>query len=185
IQESAGQAAPVRTFQDLLQNGHDEDLFDHYATAQLVLIDAGSGRVAQLGRPGVFAEVDPSPDGRLLLVSRVHRPYSYLYPVTSFPRDIEVWDGTGQLVHTVAKLPLEDKVPIEGVPTGPRNVHWRPTAPGTLVWVEALDDGDPKKKVPHRDRVLSLAAPFADAPKEVTKVEHRFAGLSWGERNGL
>src|SRR5436309_2805889 len=60
-----------------------------------------------------------------------------------------------------------------------------PRAPGTRVWVEALDEGDPRKKVPHRDRVLSLATPFAGEPKEVIKVEHRFAGLSWGERDGL
>src|SRR5205814_1263571 len=84
---------------------------------------------------------------------RIHGPYSYLYPVSSFPHDIEIWDRSGTVVHTIAKLPLEDKVPIEGVPTGPRNVHWRPTAPGTLVWVEALDDGDPKKKGPFLDRL--------------------------------
>src|ERR1700756_1233474 len=38
IQESDGKRAPVRTYEDLLQNAHDEDLFDYYATAQLVLI---------------------------------------------------------------------------------------------------------------------------------------------------
>jgi dipeptidyl aminopeptidase/acylaminoacyl peptidase len=181
IQESDGQAAPVRTFQDLLQSPHDEGLFDYYATSQLVLLDPGTEQVTPLGAPAVFAEIDPSPDGRLLLVSRVQRPYSYLHPVTSFPHDIEVWDLTGQVVHTLAKLPLQDKVPIEGVPTGPRNVHWRPTEPGTLVWVEALDEGDPKKKVPHRDRVLTLAAPFTAAPAELARVEHRFAGLAWDQ----
>src|SRR5262249_24616298 len=34
IQESSGKAGPVRTFQDLLRNAHDEDLFDHYCTSQ-------------------------------------------------------------------------------------------------------------------------------------------------------
>jgi dipeptidyl aminopeptidase/acylaminoacyl peptidase len=181
IQESAGNAAPVRTFQDLLQNRHDEELFDHYATSQLVLIDADSGRVTAFGPPGIFAEIDPSPDGNLFLVSRIRRPYSYLYPITSFPHDIEIWNRTGQVIHTLAQLPLQDQVPIEGVPTGPRNVHWRPTEPDTLVWVEALDDGDPRKKVPHRDRVLTLRAPFADMPQELARVEHRFAGLTWSQ----
>ncbi|HEY1381537.1 MAG TPA: prolyl oligopeptidase family serine peptidase, partial [Gemmataceae bacterium] len=178
VQESSGHAAPVRTFQDLLQNTHDEDLFDYYATARLALVDTQSGQVTPLGKPGVFADAEPSPDGNLILVERVHRPYSYLYPVSSFPHDIEIWDDTGR-VQTVAQLPLQDKVPIEGVPTGPRNVHWLPTQPSTLIWVEALDDGDPRKKVPHRDRVL-LRKAIGDVQYEVTRVEHRFAGLTWG-----
>src|SRR5262249_51521909 len=37
IQQSDGKAAPVRTYQDLLRDKHDEDLFDYYAAAQLVL----------------------------------------------------------------------------------------------------------------------------------------------------
>jgi dipeptidyl aminopeptidase/acylaminoacyl peptidase len=64
-------------------------------------------------------------------------------------------------------------------------VRWRPTAPATLVWAEALDGGDPKTKVPHRDRLLTLAAPFADEPTELLRLEHRFRGLTWGERDGL
>ena len=40
IQESAGRAGPVRTYQDLLQNAHDEALFDYYCTSQLVAVDA-------------------------------------------------------------------------------------------------------------------------------------------------
>src|SRR6478672_3443912 len=32
IQESDGKRAPVRTYEDLLQDAHDEDLFDYYAT---------------------------------------------------------------------------------------------------------------------------------------------------------
>ena len=65
---------------------------------------------------------------------------------------------------------------IDGVATGPRNYRWRPTEPATLT-VEALDGGDPKKKVPHRDRVLMLKAPFNGAPTELYKTEHRFAGM--------
>jgi len=47
----------------------------------------------------------------------------------------------------VASLPLQENVPIGGVPTGPRDIDWHPNKPGTLVWVEALDDADPKKQV--------------------------------------
>jgi dipeptidyl aminopeptidase/acylaminoacyl peptidase len=181
IQESAGKAAPVRTFQDLLQNELDEQRFDYYATAQLVRVDADSGKVTPLGKPGIFGQVSPSPDGRYLLVSRIHRPYSYLLTLQSFPRDVEVWDLQTGTTTTIARLPLADHVPIEGVPTGPRQVQWQPLAEAGLVWVEALDEGDPRHKVPHRDRILTLTAPFTAQPTEFARTEHRYAGLSWLE----
>jgi dipeptidyl aminopeptidase/acylaminoacyl peptidase len=185
VQESFGKAAPARTYPDLLQNPHDEALFDYYATSQLVLVEAATGRTTPIGPRGVFADVEPSPDGALLLVERISRPYSYVHPVSAFPHDVEIWDRAGQMLLTVARLPLQDQVPIEGVPTGPRNVQFRPTAPHTLVWVEALDEGNPKNKAPHRDRLMTMDPTVREAPKEVLRVEHRFAGLSWGERNGL
>ncbi|MCS6862654.1 MAG: hypothetical protein NZT92_20305, partial [Abditibacteriales bacterium] len=78
IQESSGKPAPVRTYQDLLQNAHDEDLFDYYATSQLTLVDAQTSKMTRVGKPAIFASAEPSPDGKHLLVVRLHRPYSYL-----------------------------------------------------------------------------------------------------------
>jgi dipeptidyl aminopeptidase/acylaminoacyl peptidase len=185
IQESVGKAAPVWTFQDLLRNKYNEQLFDYYATSQLVLVDAETGQVKPVGKPAVFGTAAPAPDGKHILVARVRRPYSYLLPATAFPREVEVWDRTGATVAHLASLPLEDQVPIDGVPTGPRSHQWRPTEPATLVWAEALDDGNPKKKVPHRDRVLTLSAPFQGKPAELAKTEHRYMGLAWDEKGEL
>jgi dipeptidyl aminopeptidase/acylaminoacyl peptidase len=185
IQESSGKAAPVRTYQDLLKTPYDEELFDYYATAQLALIDAQTGKATNLGTPAVYDNTAPAPDGQHLLVARIKRPYSYLHPANDFPKEVEVWDRRGKLIHKVANLPLQDQVPIDGVPTGPRAYNWRPTEPATLVWIEALDEGDPKKKVAHRDRVLMLKAPFTGTPVEVVKLEDRYAGMQWLERGGL
>jgi dipeptidyl aminopeptidase/acylaminoacyl peptidase len=181
VQESTGRPAPVRTFEDLLQNPHDEDLFDYYATSQLVLADIQGERRTPVGKPGIFAAAQPSPDGEHLLVERLHRPYSYLLPAFAFPKEVEVWSRGGKVEHRLASLPLAEHVPIEGVPTGPRGVEWRPTEPATLVWLEALDEGDPKKKVPYRDRVLMLKSPFAGQPVELSRTEHRCTGVTWGE----
>jgi dipeptidyl aminopeptidase/acylaminoacyl peptidase len=185
VQESSGKAAPVRTYQDLLQNPHDEDLFDYYATSQLVRVDLKTLTSTPVGKPGVFSATETSPDGSLLFVVRLQRPYSYLLPAAAFPREIELWSRDGQLVQKLASKPLEDQVPIEGVPTGPRGYQWRPTEPATLDWVEALDGGDPKNKAPHRDRLMTWKAPFKDQPQEVLKLEHRFAGITYGEKSGL
>lgn len=185
IQESSGKQAPVRTYQDLLQSPHDEDLFDYYFTAQLALVDTRSDAVTPVGKPAVFASCQVSPDGNQLLVDREHRPYSFLHPSSAFPRDVEVWDRQGRVEYKLASLPLAEQVPIEGVPTGPREYAWRSTEPATLVWAEALDEGNPKKKVPHRDRVLMLKKPFEGKPVEVAKTEHRFQGIAWGEKPEL
>ncbi len=179
VQETAGKFAPVWTYQDLLTSPYDEELFDYYATAQLMVLDVETGSSRTLGSPGVYIDISPSPNGEFLLVDRVKHPYSYSVPVYRFPHSIEVWNMKGEMVHLVADLPVADEVPSRGVPTGPRSVYWRPLQPATLVWAEALDEGDPKKDVPHRDRLMIIAAPFEDQPKEVFKVQHRYAGIQW------
>lgn len=183
-QESLGHSGPIRTYEDMLTSARDEALFDYYATAQLMLVDTGSGRVQAYGKPGLFEQISPAPDGQHALVAKVHRPYSYLHPYQDFPKDVEIWDGAGKVVMKVASLPLADRVPIGGVPTGPRNYAWRPTEPATVLWVEAMDGGNPKEKVPHRDRILTAQAPFNTEPKEVWKVEERLRGMLFGEKNG-
>ncbi len=184
VQESSGQAAPVRTYQDLLQNAHDEALFEYYCTSQLVRIDTATLKVTPIGKPALIASVDVSPDGNHLLVETTQRPYSYLHPSFAFPHRIEVWDSAGKVTHEFATIPLADRVPIEGVRTGPRSVHWHAAEPATLVWASALDEGDPKKKVPHRDQLLFQPAPFTGEKIELTKLEHRFAGITYGPRDG-
>lgn len=184
-QESSGRPGPVMTFEDLLKSPYDEKLYEYYATSQLALVDSASGHTTTLGQPAIFQNVDPAPDGQHVLVTRLHKPFSYLFTDNAFPKDIEVWDTKGKLVYKVASLPLADQVPIDGVITGPRSVRWRPDEPATLVWVRALDNGDPKKKVPHRDSVVMLKAPFTGQPTEFFKTEHRFAVMTWGERDGV
>jgi dipeptidyl aminopeptidase/acylaminoacyl peptidase len=181
IQETAGRAGPVRTYQDMLRTKDDENLFEYYATSQMAFVDTASGRVTPFGRPAIYSGADVSPDGKHLIVTTVHRPFSYLHPAGSFPRLVEIWDTTAKVEYKLADFPLADTVPIGGVRTGPRNFAWQPTAPATLVWVEALDQGNPKNKVPHRDRIVSLSAPFTAQPTEMHKTEHRFAGLTWVE----
>ena len=182
IQESDGKRAPVRTYEDLLENPHDEDLFEYYTTSQLLLVDSQSGHATPVGKPAIFETVEPSPDGTHILISRIHRPYSYLVPASDFPQDVEVWDRSGKLEYKLASLPAAEHVPIEGVLTGPRDYTWVPTQPAMLVWAEALDGGDPKNKADFRDHLLMLKAPFRDQPAELVKLQQRFVGMSWGEK---
>ncbi|MGH9899283.1 MAG: alpha/beta hydrolase family protein, partial [Pyrinomonadaceae bacterium] len=189
IQESSGKISPIRTYQDMLKTPYDEDLFDYYATTQLARVDTAASpqaraAIVNIGRPAIIDQAEPSPDDNLILVEKVHRPYSYLLPYDSFAKDVEVWDQTGKIVYKLANLPLADSVPIGGVPIGPRSYNWRATEPSTLIWVEALDRGDLKNKVPKRDKVLMLKAPFQGSPTELISTTHRYTGIEWLEKNG-
>ena len=179
VQEHDGRLSPVRTYQDLLANAHDEALFEYHFTSRIETVDLATGSRTPVGETGLFMNVSGAPDSRHVLVERLERPFSWLHPASRFPRSVEVWTRDGDKFATVATLPLADAVPIGGVPTGPRGHRWNSTAPATLVWSEAQDGGDPKAEVPHRDRVLALDAPFDGEPRELTRTEHRFTGIGW------
>jgi dipeptidyl aminopeptidase/acylaminoacyl peptidase len=177
VQESLGHAGPAPTYEDLLATPHDEDLFDYYATAQLASLDAATGKWTPLGSPAIFTTFRPSPDGKHLMVSRLHRPYSYQLPANAFPAEVEVWDRAAKVEYKIASLPLADRVPLAGVRTGPRSYNWLPAKAATLTWVEALDGGNPKEKVPNRDRIMEQTAPFLQQPQEVARFKERFRGM--------
>ena len=185
VEESAGKASQMATFQDLLRTPQDETLFEHYARSQLVLVDASTAAATAVGLPDLYTDADASPDGRYRLVQRLKRPFSTRVPWFYFARVAEVWDAAGKTVATIADLPVSDEIPRQGVATGPRDVAWQPLAPATLVWAEATDGGDPTRKLPHHDRLLALAAPFTGAPVERLRVAQRFTGIDWTARAGV
>ncbi len=182
IQENIGKAAPAATYEDMLKTAHDDDLFEYYFTSQIAAVDATTGRKTLIGKPAIFDSVTPSPSGDYLLVTKIKRPFSHLIPLNGFPNDVEVWTRAGQLAKKIADIPSREGVPLTGVQTAPRGIHWRQDQPATVVWAEALDGGDLKNKVPFRDRVMSIAAPFTSDPAEFAKTEWRYANVSFTEK---
>jgi dipeptidyl aminopeptidase/acylaminoacyl peptidase len=187
IEQTGGEKGQSSTYEarDTLRGPHDEDVFDYYAQTQLMLVDAIKGVVEPIGKPGNYNKVVGAPDGRHILVTAIKKPYSYLVTAARFPYDVQVWDISERAhirIHTLFSLPLADRVPIRGVPVGPRDFTWRQTEPATLVWAEALDGGDLNVNVPERDKVMMQKAPFTVAPEELTRTEHRFEGFLWGEQ---
>jgi len=187
IQESDGKSGQSSTYEnrDTLNNKHDEDLFDYYASSQLAFVDAATSAVTPVGKPANYYGIDAAPDGQHVLVSAIHKPYSYITTYDRFPHDVQVGDISNRAnvtTKTIASLPLADRVPIHGVATGPRDFSWRATEPATLVWAEALDGGDWNTKVPFRDKVLAQKAPFTAPAVEIARTEQRFDGFSWGEQ---
>lgn len=179
VQETQGATTPVRTWQDLLEGPHDEDLFEWLGATRLVVVDARDGATSELGARGLIASADVSPDGRHVLVETLERPFSYLQPAFAFPRRLELWRAEGGLERALLRLPAQENVPIEGVPVTPRSHAWQQSAPATLVWLEALDGGDPRTQAEFRDRWMALAAPFEGEGRELLRTQHRARGLTW------
>jgi dipeptidyl aminopeptidase/acylaminoacyl peptidase len=179
VQETAGKAGAIVTYEDLLANPYDEALFDFYANSHLTLVDSATKRAVPFGSRAVYTGVAPAPNGRYLLVERLHRPYSYLFPYFRFPSEMTVLDLEGASIATVAQTPLLDDLPVDGVPVGPRDFSWQPNEPASLVWWEALDGGDPRTEAPQRDKLLLRAIGDASVPQELARTTARAAGVAW------
>ena len=179
VEETAGRVARPATYQDLLKSPYDEQLFEFFATSQLAVVNSQTGEMRTIGSPAIIASATFSPDEHFLLVEQIKKPFSYRVPYEDFARTTQLWNTKGEVVKTIADLGVSDDVPTQGVPTGPRDIDWQPLHGSKLVWVEALDGGDPMKKVPFRDLVKTFDAPFTGEPKEVFQVQHRFVGFGW------
>ena len=184
IQQTTGKKAAVRTYSNLLKSPYDEALFEFLGTSQLAEVSL-KGRVKKLGDVGMIRNYDPSPDGNYILVSQYQRPFSYLVPAYRFPLLTQVWDTKGKLVKTIAELPSGENIPkgFDSVIEGRRSIGWRPDLASTLYWAEALDGGDMKAKVDYHDSVHTWDAPFKSKPKLLQRIERRFAGIEWGNKD--
>lgn len=180
VQENLGSKTPARTYQYLLGSPHDETMMDYYLTSQLNKVSL-DGTMTPFYKPAIVRSASYSPDGKYLLLQSIERPYSYLVPIQSFPYHTVVLDAEGNLVKELFKAPLADKVPIafDAVAPGARGFQWRRDVPATLVWADALDEGNPNKEVAFRDAIYTLPAPFNGEATKLYETKLRFNGIDW------
>ncbi|MDH4057760.1 MAG: S9 family peptidase, partial [Cyclobacteriaceae bacterium] len=184
IEENLGKKAPSRTYQDLMKNPYDEAAFDYYTTSDLVLKNL-SGDEKIISASSVHGNFNPSPDGKLVLVETLQKPYSYLVPAYFFPKKISVLDRDGTLVKALGETPLLDYIPtgFNATQREPRNHNWRADKPSTVYWAHAQDGGDPKAKADIRDKVYTWDYPFSAEPKELISLPLRYSRVTWGNDN--
>ncbi|MEO7530260.1 MAG: prolyl oligopeptidase family serine peptidase, partial [Sediminibacterium sp.] len=181
IQQNLGKTAPSPTFQDLIKSPYDEQLFEFYATSQL--IQNKNGVETNIGKAGLISTLTLSPDKKYMMVRTIKKPFSYLVTANGFPSIISINDLTGKLVKVLTELPSS-----EGTPSGydntqnvPRGFDWRDDEPATITWAMPLDSGLIKKQVEYHDVVYTLSAPFTGEAKELFKTKMRYAGTTWGD----
>ncbi len=179
VQENLGKQVPARTYQDLLKNKHDEDLFEYYFTSQLLKITPEGEE--EIGEPKIYRKVSVSPDKSLLLLETIEKPYSYTVPYHNFPMTTTVTDLQGKTVQEVNRVPvLVLAMGYDTTSPFPRSHEWRPDKPATLYWVEAQDNGNPRsRKVEVSDIVYQQAYPFTEPKQEVCQTALRFRGIRW------
>lgn len=179
-QENYGKASPRPTYQDMIKSPYDEQLFEFYATAQLV--KNTNGTETKIGQPAIYSSISISPDKKYMMVRKLKKPFSYLVPANGFPSTVSITDMTGKLVKLVADLPSSETAPSgnDNVQLVPRSFDWRDDEAATLVWAEPLDSGLIKNNAEFRDAVYALKAPFTGMPTELFKTKMRYFGTSWG-----
>ncbi|MCY2687447.1 S9 family peptidase [Salinimicrobium sp. TH3] len=184
VSVSDGKEAQNRTYQDLLKNPTDEFNFEQLARAELVKVNL-EGKTTKWLDPKMYDDISFSPDGNYVMVSHIKKPFSYLVPYYRFPSETNIYTKDGKLVNQVNQVPLTEDLPkgFMAEREGRRNLSWRNDSPSTLVYVEALDGGDPEREAEYRDEVFLLQAPFKGEGKSILKTKDRFSGIIWGDEN--
>jgi len=182
-QENYGKASPRPTYQDMIKSPYDEQLYEFFATSQLV--KNVNGVETKIGAPAIYSSIQASPDKKYLLVRTLKKPFSYLVPANGFPSTVSIIDLQGKLVKKLADLPSSETAPggNDNVQNVARGFDWRDDEPATIVWCMPLDSGLIKKQAEYRDAVYAQSAPFTAEPKELFKTKMRFRNVTWGDKN--
>ena len=179
-QENYGKASPRPTFQDLIKSPYDEQLYEFYATTQLVRNI--NGVETKIGAPAIYSSINISPDKKYMLVRTLKKPFSYTVPAGGFPATVFIADMNGKQLKQLADLPSAETAPSgnDNVQLVPRGFDWRDDEAATITWCMPLDSGFIKKNMDFHDAVYALAAPFNMESKLLFKTKMRYQATVWG-----
>jgi len=179
-QENYGKASPRPTFQDLIKSPYDAQLYEFYATTQLVRNT--NGTETKIGSPAIYSSINVSPDKKYMIVRTLKKPFSYTVPAGGFPSNVFIADMNGKPIKQMADLPSAETAPSgnDNVQMVPRGFDWRDDEAATVTWCMPLDSGFIKKNIDYHDAVYALPAPFNTEPKQLLKTKMRFRGIAWG-----
>src|SRR6056297_19718 len=182
IKSTKKKKSKMRTYTNLLKDEFDKKLFEYYFTSQPVIFDAKNKEYDFFNTKGIYSDISISPNKNYFLVEEIIKPYSYRVPHYYFAKKFKIVDRKGKLVKLLEKRDVQDEIPIGGTYSGPRMFHWQPLKSATIVWADAIDEGNPEKKVEYRDQICSLKAPFSGKRNKLFKTTNRFSGIDWSEK---
>jgi dipeptidyl aminopeptidase/acylaminoacyl peptidase len=184
VRRTRDKALSTPTYPNLLDDAHDETLFEHYTTSQITEIRA-DGRTRSIGSPGMYESVSLSPDGAHLLASRIERPFSFRTSYRGFPRRtlvLNVANGEEAELHYRA---LREGRGGNGGSGGPRDFAWIPDGSGLAFLSKAKEDKD-NPDAPRPDRVMRANAPFdLDTAETIAASEDALRGATFSQDASL
>ncbi len=185
VQQNLGKTAASRTYQDLIKNSYDEQLFEFYATAQL--IKNTNGVETKISTPTIYAGFNFSPDGKYILAEKVEKPFSYLVPANGFNSAVYLMDVAGKTLRTIAKIPSSELAPsgADNVLNAPRGHRWINNLPSTIGWIEPQDSGMIKSKVEFHDALYMQDINNNSAAKIIAKTKMRMGNATSVNENTM
>ena len=109
VQQNLGKVAASVTYQDLIKSPYDEQLFEFYATSQL--IKNTNGAETKVGAPLIYSSFELSPDNKYMLVEKIDKPFSYLVTAGGFNSTVFLTDVNGKTLSILDKLPSNELAP--------------------------------------------------------------------------
>ena len=184
ISINEGKKAQNRTYQDLLKNKNDEHNFEQLAMSEIHKVSLDGTSEKWLGS-AMYNSISFSPDGEYVLINTIEKPFSYLVPYYRFPSNTVIYSKDAKKIKTLAEDPLIEDLPkgFMARKKGKRNFSWRKDQPASIIFVEALDEGDPQNEVAFRDEVFELKAPFDGNETSLIKLKNRYSYIEWGNEN--
>lgn len=165
-------------------NGRDSRelaLFDYFMRSQLAFANTATGEISPIGIPDLYGEIEPSPDGSFIVVTRMALPGGSNTARVSSARSFEVWTSDGEVVSSLLPPPEADSTETRKR----RGFRWKHTSPATLQWIEDVFPSDGLRPPMGGERVMISQAPFGSAPREVFRSEHHITGVDWVDGTDL
>ena len=182
IRETTGRESRIITRPNLIQDSHEEALFEYYATTQLGVLNTITGELRRIGSPGVITSTLVSPNSRFVLVHEHIKPFSKTVAYWHFPSRWYVYDLVENREIELVRHP--QAVPQFGrVQTGKRWFSWHPLMDASLIYVEALDGGESNAPATYRDDIRLLNHPFRGNGRRLFRTAQRLQEISFIDRD--
>lgn len=176
IRELKDGAVPTLAYSNLLRGSNDDSLFEHYAGIQVVriVLNDDAGEAEPLPARGLIPEYSVSPDGRYLLSSPLHPPYSRLLPADKLKRNVVVHDlESGEEVLNIA--PQAESLRSTSLALGAREPSWHPNKPAVLTYINRQTGSSGRLE----DTLVFAEAPFKKAGHVFASDFRRVRAYGW------
>ncbi len=157
VQENLGKQIRKHTHQGLLRDNFDEQALEYYFTSQLVRFSPSGEE--EISKPAIFRTITSSPNGSLLMIYRVVKPFSHSVSFNKLRSTVTIEDLKGNVVKRIKQR---------------GKLTWRADKPATLVWAV-----NSKKNAKYKSSVYEQDAPFTKNRRLLVRTPETFEKIYW------